>query len=97
MHDFSASIGRRNLVDPAACGVRLGIELRAAAEREANSAGMCLSHWIKQVVRNAVKASRTRKGANSDAEIQGKTGQQNDAVKSALDTAFTEEMEKLNT
>ena len=97
MHGSPKRVRTKTLLDPGACGVRLGIDLRAAAEREASSAGICLSHWIRQVVRNAVKASRVKEGANNVAEIQQKINQQGDVVESALEAAFAEEMEKLNT
>lgn len=58
MGTHSTPIHRKPLVDPAACGVRLGVELRAAAEQLAWSEGLCLSHWIKRLVEEFVaKAS----------------------------------------
>lgn len=119
-----APIHRKPLVDPAACGVRLGIELRAAAEQLAWNEGLCLSHWIKRLVEGFVAKANQEAGADfkehekasvdaraedepfaSHKRTKIKTGnnisesifQRKDVVESALDVAFAEEMEKLNT
>jgi hypothetical protein len=55
MHECTTPVMRKRLADPAACGVRLGVQLRADAEQEAYLSGMCLSHWIKQVVQEALR------------------------------------------
>jgi hypothetical protein len=83
------------LIDPAACGVRLGVELRAAAEQEASSAGICLSHWIRQLVEHAVKASNAPQATQARVEIQPIKFQPKDALQSALNAAYTEKMEEL--
>lgn len=57
MHKYRKPKSRRELVDGGACGVRLGLDLRAAAEREASRAGICLSHWIKRVVEDVIRKS----------------------------------------
>jgi hypothetical protein len=96
MHARLTPIRRKHLADPAACGVRLGIELREAAEREAYALGMCLSHWIKKVVEEAVSISN-RKNSASVPDIRRLGGSLEDSsVKSQLNTAFEQEMEKLN-
>jgi hypothetical protein len=56
-------IHRKPLVDPAACGVRLGVQLRSAAEQLAWSQGLCLSHWIKRLVEDFV--------ANAKGNVEG--------------------------
>lgn len=58
MHVCTTPVGRKRLLDPGACGVRLGLELRVAAERQAYSEGMVLSHWIRKVVQEAVCRSQ---------------------------------------
>lgn len=97
MHALQDRIRNRTLVDPAACGVRLGIELREAAEREAKSAGMCLSHWIKQVVEGALKASGKTQSIEHEQKHKPAVTEPDNALNAAFNSAFAEEMEKLNT
>jgi len=93
MHARQIPLHRKHLTDPAACGVRLGIELREAAELEAYSSGMCLSHWIKGVVQEALsKSSVENQNKNAD-ELQHKP---NNKENKELDEAYRLEMEKLN-
>lgn len=96
MHGGLTPLLRKRLVDPAACGVRLGVELRAAAEREAYGSGMCLSHWIKKLVEQALtKSPRFRKGhLEISQHIAAKP--QSDLPEDELDSEFAQEMEKLN-
>jgi len=96
MHTRLTPVHRKNLADPAACGVRLGVELRAAAEQAAYSSGMCLSHWIKWVVEEALsKSGRARK--EHPALNHGVTTEpQSDSPKKELNSEFAKEMEKLN-
>jgi hypothetical protein len=87
---------RKRLADPAACGIRLGVELRAAAEREAYLSGMCLSHWIKALVQEAVRHS----GGNSETKPHDSNKTlpafaPNSDV-SGLKSAFRKEMEKMH-
>jgi hypothetical protein len=89
MHSCTTPVLRKRLVDPAACGVRLGVELRAAAEREAYRSGMCLSLWIKQVVEEALTRISRRQG---DAEPV----RESNLAKRGLETEFAKDMEKLN-
>ena len=93
MHTHLTPVHRKNLADPAACGVRLGVELRAAAERAAYSSGMCLSHWIKMLVEQAlsrVDLVRGRAGSRSADETK------DDSIKKELHAAFAREMERLD-
>jgi hypothetical protein len=66
MNACTTPVVRKRLVDPAACGVRLGVELRAAAEREAYQAGMCLSHWIKRLVQDAIASGGREADRNTN-------------------------------
>jgi hypothetical protein len=95
MHAHPTPVHRKRLVDPAACGVRLGVELRMAAEQAAYGAGMCLSHWIKKLVAEAVSNfGASGNGIARNAEIHAE-----DKTKSApddLDSAYALEMEQLN-
>jgi hypothetical protein len=61
----------RPLVDPAACGVRLGVQLRAAAEQLAWSQGLCLSHWIKRLVEDFIINANGDVGADLPARRDG--------------------------
>jgi hypothetical protein len=96
MHAQLTPMHRKNLADPAACGVRLGVELRAEAEQAAYGAGMCLSHWIKGVVekalsnsdRSRIKQSRLSQGVTNEPQV--------DSTEHKLNSEFAEEMEKLN-
>jgi hypothetical protein len=71
--------------------VRLGVGLRAAAERAAYRSGMCLSHWIKKVVEEAVVRSGEDAG-----HFQKFPDAVPNPVETELDSAFRQEMEKLN-
>jgi hypothetical protein len=96
MHTRLTPVHRKNLADPAACGVRLGVELRAAAEQAAYSSGMCLSHWIKRIVEEALSNSgRLRKG-HSELSQEVTREPQSDRTEDELNSEFAEEMEKLN-
>jgi hypothetical protein len=95
MHGPQTRFRKRMLIDPAACGVRLGVELRAAAEQEADSAGICLSHWIRQLVEHAVKASKPLQETKAEPAIQQVRFQPKDALQSALTAAYAEKMEEL--
>ncbi|MGH9715636.1 MAG: hypothetical protein ACRD4R_02755 [Candidatus Acidiferrales bacterium] len=44
-----------DLLDPAAFGVRLGVNLRAAAEIEARRAGVPLSVWVRLLVQERLR------------------------------------------
>lgn len=88
-------IQRKRLVDPAACGVRLGVELRAAAEREAYQSGMCLSHWIKRVVQDAIRSDGREADRNKN-EFKPSPEPKSDSSNSEFDSAFQRDMEKLN-
>ena len=89
MHRCTTPVQRTKLVDPAACGVRLGVELRAAAEQEAYRSGMCLSHWIKKVVQEAVSRTISRQpesvkgGKHSVAQLVSRS-ERSDLSKSQL-------------
>ncbi len=87
---------QRARVDPAACGVRLGIALREAAENEASRAGMCLSHWIKRLVENALNTPNASANDRNEAEISRQNNSPNDALRIELDSAYNEKMEELN-
>jgi hypothetical protein len=95
MNACTTPIVRKRLVDPAACGVRLGVELRAAAEREAYQAGMCLSHWIKRLVQDAI-GSVAREADRKKDEFNPSLQPKSDSSNRELDSAFQREMEKLN-
>jgi hypothetical protein len=47
----------KKLVDSGACGVRLGADLRVAAQREAALSRMSLSKWVKELVQRNVSSS----------------------------------------
>jgi len=96
MHTQLTPVRRKTLADPAACGVRLGVELRAAAEQAAYSSGMCLSHWIKRLVEQAVGKSFRTHRAHLNASERIATEPRSDSPKSELDSEFAEEMGKLN-
>jgi hypothetical protein len=96
MHDHATPVRRKLLVDPAACGVRLGVELRAAAEQAAYGSGMCLSHWIKRVVEEALSKSRGPRRRHFKMSQEVTTEPQSDSPKGELNSEFAEEMEKLN-
>ncbi len=74
MHARLTPIDQKSLADPAACGVRLGVELRAAAEREAYDQRMWLSHWIKRLVPDAVSNADTQSTANSGTRVKSSLG-----------------------
>ncbi len=90
MHRVSTPVNRKRLVDPAACGVRLGVDLREAAEKRAYSSGMCLSHWIKATVAAALNGTHDIENYLSDKTnvIQRE--------RSAFDAAYEREMEELD-
>jgi hypothetical protein len=96
MHARSTPVRRKPLVDPAACGVRLGVELRAAAEQEAYDCGMCLSHWIKKVVDEAVSKSKYRRGRSTGIAIKDPTRTDVNSGRNDFDSEFAREMGKLN-
>ena len=96
MHECTTPVMRKKLADPAACGIRLGVELRAAAEQEAYRSGMCLSHWIKQLVQEAVHCSgryAAKKLRVTNANFAVPTS---DSGVSSLKSAYQKEMEKLH-
>jgi hypothetical protein len=96
MHLCTTPVGRKQLLDPGACGVRLGVELRAAAEREAYAEGMVLSHWIRKVVQEAVHRRRGQKECMQESNpIEIPVSESNITV-TELDRNFQKEMEKLN-
>jgi hypothetical protein len=76
--------------------VRLGISLRVAAEQAAFAEGMCLSHWIRQVVEQAVSKSGQKRRKNVGAAFKHSMAGKENATATALDSAFDEEMEGLN-
>jgi len=88
---------RRRLVDPAACGVRLGVELRTRAERLAHQSGVRLSVWIRHLVEEAVSKSSSRAPITttptSPAPLPRRPPSTSD--NDDLDRAFKKEMEKL--
>ena len=94
MHECTTPVQRKRLIDPAACGIRLGVELRAAAEREAYRSGMCLSHWIKQIVENAVQGRRENSQEQENTPV---TKSRESKLNSETDfsAAYASEMEKL--
>lgn len=99
MHECTTPVMRKRLADPAACGIRLGVELRAAAEREAYLSGMCLSHWIKHVVQEALRNSRRQKVKgpvikNAHSRLSG-TEFSVTPAESTFESAYEKEMEKL--
>ena len=94
MDACTTPIQRKRLVDPAACGVRLGVELRAAAEREAYQSGMCLSHWIKRVVQDAIRPGGREKERDEN-EFKPRVEPKSDLSNHGLDSAFQRDMEKL--
>ena len=94
MHVCTTPIHRKRLVDPAACGVRLGMELRAAAEREAYQSGMCLSHWIKRVVQDAIGSGERETDRNKN-DFKPSPEPKPDSLNNQLNSAFQREMEKL--
>lgn len=95
MDACTTPIQRKRLVDPAACGVRLGVELRAAAEREAYQSGMCLSHWIKRVVQDAIRPGGREADRNRN-EFKPSPEPESNSSNRGFDSAFQLEMEKLN-
>lgn len=95
MHACTTPIQRKRLVDPAACGVRLGVRLRAEAEKEAYGSGMCLSHWIKQVVEMAIVASRIKRSTTDETEILRELNTHGDPLQLALDSSYNKKMEEL--
>lgn len=96
MHVCTTPIMRKKLADPAACGVRLGVELRAAAEQEAYRSGMCLSHWIKRIVQEAVRRSGREKSNKTHVTNTSSAAQSVGSDPTSLESAFQREMEKLN-
>jgi hypothetical protein len=96
MHTRLTPVHRKHLADPAACGVRLGVELRAAAEQAAYSSGMCLSHWIKRVVEEALSKSGRARKEHPELNQEVTTEPQSDSAKNELNSEFAKEMEKLN-
>jgi len=92
------------LADPGSCGVRLGRELRMAAEREAHRSELCLSHWIKRTVAeklgfvsgqesNRKQAQRAAASAASSVPLSIETSQ---PTAPGLDSEYSKHMEKLN-
>jgi hypothetical protein len=96
MHAQLTPMRRKILADPAACGVRLGVELRAQAEQAAYRAGMCLSHWIKRVVEEALSQSERPRGSHLEVTQEVTTEPRSNSVKDELNSAFAEEMEELD-
>ncbi len=96
VHACTTPVHRKRLVDPAACGVRLGVELRAAAEQEASRLGMCLSHWIKKAVEEAISRSAVHDGTRRGDEPNLPLRPETKSVGTELDRAYEREMEKLN-
>lgn len=86
---------RKRLADPAACGIRLGVELRAAAEQEAYRSGMCLSHWIKRVVEEAVRLSGRHSAKRTLVANSSSVAPRVGSNPTSLDSAYQEHMEKL--
>ena len=95
MHARPTPVHRKRLIDPAACGVRLGVQLRAAAEQEAYGAGMCLSHWIKKIVQEAVSKSVHSHPQTSDYVGEYQYELKPDSASGELESAFAKEMEKM--
>lgn len=95
MHSQTTPVGRKRLVDPAACGIRLGVELRAAAERRAYISGMCLSHWIKHVVEEALRRDQESSLVDSS-DTTAQFAKHNKSDGTELNLAYEHEMEKLN-
>jgi hypothetical protein len=89
-------VGRKPLRDAGACGVRLGVPLRAEAEQAAFAEGMCLSHWIRRVVEEAVSKSGHKRRQNVGVAFKHSIAAKENATVTALDSAFDEEMGKLN-
>jgi len=82
-------------VDPGSCGVRLGSDLRATAEQEARRCGLCLSHWIKQIVEDAIKGV-AKKPVHRPTETPNTSGPPEIiSGSSELDSAFRRDMEEL--
>jgi hypothetical protein len=98
MHECMTPVMRKRLADPAACGVRLGVQLRADAEQEAYLSGMCLSHWIKHVVQEALRNSRTQKVKEPNATSSNFviSGVESDVTspESTFESAYRKEMEE---
>jgi hypothetical protein len=95
MHGFTAPVHRKRLLDPAACGVRLGVELRAAAEREAYRVGMCLSVWIRGLVESALREAKSSPHPSEPDLRRESQIDSTDFKPTKLDAAFAEEMGKL--
>jgi hypothetical protein len=96
MHVCTTPVGRKRLLDPGACGVRLGVELRTAAERQAYSEGMVLSHWIRKVVLEAVRRSQGQKNRVQGSNSTEISESEPILIETDLDRDFQREMEKLN-
>ncbi len=93
MHVCTTPVGRKRLLDPGACGVRLGVELRADAERQAYSEGMVLSHWIRKVVQEAVRRSQEQKDRLQESEPTEIPVSEPNLVETGVDRDFQREME----
>jgi hypothetical protein len=76
--------------------VRLGVELRVAAERQAYSEGMVLSHWIRKVVQEAVHRSQEQKDHVQGSKPTEIPVSEPNFIETDLDRDFQREMEKLN-
>lgn len=87
---------RKKLADPAACGIRLGVALRAAAEQEAYRSGMCLSHWIKHVVQEAVQRPGRHSSNKTPVANSNSVAPRIGSNLTSLESAFQEEMDKLD-
>ena len=96
MHVCTTPVGRKHLLDPGACGVRLGVELRADAERQAYSEGMVLSLWIRKVVQEAVRRSKEQKDHLQENEPTEIPVSEPNSFKTGADRDFQRDMENAN-
>jgi hypothetical protein len=66
------------------------------AEQAAFAEGKCLSHWIRQIVEEAVSKSGKKRRKNGGVAFKHSMAGNENATTTALDSAFDEEMGKLN-
>jgi hypothetical protein len=96
MHVCTTPVGHKHLLDPGACRVRLGIELRADAEQQAYSEGMVLSLWIRKVVQEAVRRSKEQKDRLQENEATEIPVPEPNSFKTDADREFQRNTENAN-
>lgn len=77
----TTQINRKPLADAGSCGVRLGTTTRSVAEQIAWSRGLCLSHWIRQLVEERIAETKRDSEQNSTTSPENETEQRKTRTK----------------